>query len=225
MKIRLASSLLFLLTLILASPVAAETRYISDHLIVTVRDNTSRNHQVLETLETGTAVEVLGVEGNFFHVRTEKGTEGYISAQYVTKQIPKATQIANLKKQLSSLQNELASYQQDSSTTSNQIANAKRQIASLNEELAQKEQELEKLTNDYNSLFERSETALELADTHDLLTEENNRLSSELAVLQEENKSFHRSNMIQWFLAGGGVFLVGWLAGKVSRKKRNYSRF
>ncbi len=47
---------------------------------------------------------------------------------------------------------------------------------------------------------------------------------SEAESLRKENSRLKRLQILWWFLAGAGVFFVGWITGKVSRKKR-YSSF
>lgn len=46
-------------------------------------------------------------------------------------------------------------------------------------------------------------------------------LQDELARLMNENKELRQNEKIQWFLAGGGVFVFGWLIGLITcRSKR-----
>jgi len=47
---------------------------------------------------------------------------------------------------------------------------------------------------------------------------------TETESLRKENSHLKRLQILWWFLAGGGVFFVGWITGRVSRKKR-YSSF
>jgi len=202
----------------------AETRYISDLLVVAVRSNKTNNYEALTTLISASPVEILEEDKTYVKVRTEKGIEGYIRKQYVTKAIPKAIQLAKLKKQKAALEAKLKQQQLEFQDASGLATSSQTTIEQLTSNLKTTEQELETIRKDYLQLKERSENVLNLTTERDQLLEENSQISSELAVLQEENKSFHRSNMIQWFLAGGGVFLVGWLVGKISRKKRGFSR-
>jgi len=200
----------------------AETRYVTDQLIVTVRDNQSDNYQVLETLPTASPVEILDEDKVFVKVRTEKGVEGYISKQYITPKLPKKLVIAGLQKEVSQLQERLSSQKQDFQETAEVASSSQEKISNLSTELTSTRKKFEKLGMDYQSLLESSKNVVALTSERDRLAGENVELASELSVLQEENKSFHRSNMIQWFLAGGGVFLGGWLIGKISRKKRGF---
>ena len=220
------SVLLFLCCLIALSATSAfaETRYVTDLLIVTVRDNPSDNYQVLETLPTASPVEILEENQIFVKVRTEKGTEGYISKQYITATTPKKVIIASLQKQVDQLQRQLDSQKQKCTEQAEVAGGCQEQIEQLSKELATTRQNYQTLDSDFKNLQDRSQNVVELTTEHDRLAAENSALADELRVLQEENKGFHRSNMVQWFLAGGGVFFGGWLVGKISRKKRGFGR-
>lgn len=212
------------LTTVLATTATAETRYISDMLLVTLRSNTTTNHQVLERLTSNTPVTFLAEEGDFFRVRTDSGAEGYILKQFVTAQPPKTiiieqlqTQIENQKTDYRALQERLARLQESGSD--------KASAADLSLQLEETRTNLKQVTEQYESLRESAADVLALYEGNQLLEEQNQSLTREVLVLREENRSFHRSNMIQWFLAGAGVFLGGWFIGKVSRQKpRGFSR-
>ncbi len=211
--------------LILASVAGAETLYVSDTLVITVRDSKSNNYNVLETVQTDTPIEVLDQDKTFVRGKTPKGTVGFILKQYLTKDTPKSTLIKRLENQVAALQQDLdkqkAIYQQDLGTT----GEYKDQVASLTTELSETRQQLETTKQALDDLTQRSEHVLEVAEQNEQLIANNELISRELEVLRAENQDFHRSNMIQWFIAGAAVFFGGWLIGKISRKKtRGYSR-
>jgi SH3 domain protein len=197
----------------------AETRYISDQLIVTVRSGKGNQYKILETLPTATPVEVLEDDKTYVKVITPKGTEGYIQSHYVSKAPPKSYQITQLKKELKALQQQLADEQQNSQTAQNETNTHKQKITELAKQLDQTRAKLNQTDSDYKALLSKSDNVLNLSTENEKLIEENHLLNSELLLLREENHNFHRSNMIQWFLAGSGVLFLGWLIGKFSRKK------
>jgi len=208
---------LFLLT---ASSLYAETRYISDQLIVTVRSGKGNQYKILETLPTSTPVNVVEEDKNYVKVITAKGTEGYIQRHYVTTALPKKTQIKRLTKEITTLQQQLETQQQSVHNFQNETEEQNNRVTELSTQLDQARLALKKKENQYKTLMSKSENVLSLSTENEQLVEDNNSLNSELLVLREENQNFHRSNMIQWFLAGAGVFLVGWIIGKISRKKQ-----
>lgn len=224
MRSSIGSISIFFLILLLTPAAHAETRYVSDQLVITVRSNKTDNYEVLETLITASPMEILDEDKTFVKVRTQKGIEGYVRKQYVTKAIPKSIQLAQLKKQKAALEEQLQKQQLEFQEAAGLATSSQTIIEKLTNDLKQTRQQLDKVSEDFAQLKKKSEDVINLTAERDQLLEENSQAMSELTVLQEENKSFHRSNMIQWFLAGGGVFLAGWLAGKVSKKKRGYSR-
>ena len=220
MKASLYFILFSLLILIAASSAYAETRYISDHLIVTVRSGKGNQFKILETLPTATPVQILEEGKTYIKVVTPKGVEGYIRSHYVSKSAPKSFQIKQLKKEIETLQQQLTTQQQNTKTSQSEAITNKTKITELSSLLNQTQQKLDKASSDYETLLNKSENVLNLSTENEQLAEENNLLNSELLVLREENQNFHRSNMIQWFLAGGGVFFGGWMIGKISRRKQ-----
>lgn len=225
--------LTLLLTIAALSPAFAETGYISDTLVVTLRSQKGNNYEVLDRLITATAVDILEEDKTYAKVRTAKGVEGYIRKQYLTKELPKALRIEELQTQIEGLRQELEKKSQ--APVLEQAADLQGQalITELKQQLEDAEKSYLELDNSYRKLQQDYQQLQQLPDRSDSqlseenrrLTEQNKLMDSELLVLREENRNFHRSNMIQWFLAGAGVFFVGWLIGKVSRRKtRGFSR-
>jgi len=213
--------LLFLTILLVPlSQALAETRYVTDQLVVTVRSQKGDQYNVLESLLSDTPVEILSEDKTYVKVKTAKGTEGFILKQYITKKYPKSLQVKNLQSKVDSLTQTLEQLRQDSAQALNSAGQQKDLIEKLTSQLSQSQQELDKKTKAYQQLLKDSDNVLNLTTENEQLIEQNNLLNSELAVLREENQSFHRTNMIQWFLAGAGVFFGGWLIGKISRRKQ-----
>ena len=221
-----SSLLLALLIFTMLIPSAfAETRYVSDLLVVTVRDQKGGTYNTLETLITATPVEILEEDKTYVKVRTPKGTEGYIRKQYITKELPKALQIKQLKAEMLKLEQSLEQLQQNSQESIENASRNQTQVETLTAQLNQSQEELMAVKTNYEDLLKNSENVLNLTAENEQLIEKNELINSELLVLREENQNFHRSNMIQWFIAGAGVFFGGWLIGKISRKKqRGFSR-
>jgi len=200
------------LTIFFVSPALAETRYISDLLVVTIRTEPNNNAQVLATVLTGAPLEVLEEFKNYLHVRTEKGVEGYVRSQYVTKEQPKAEQI----KRLTTANIQLQQQVDELSTTLTASMSKTENLSSVGKEL-------ERIKGEYQALQKASAGVLQITRERDQLQQENSDLAGRMQKLKEENNLYLRTGVIKWFLAGAGVLCFGWLLGKVSRKKkRNY---
>ncbi|MCW8892672.1 MAG: TIGR04211 family SH3 domain-containing protein, partial [Deltaproteobacteria bacterium] len=162
----LLTALLFLLTW---SSALAETRYVSDLLVVTVRDQKGDTYNVLETLITATPVEILEEDKNYVKVTTPKGTEGYIRKQYITKELPKALQIKNLKNEVAALQQQLTQIQQSSKESLDAAGVRQSKIDTLTQQLKSTQQELEKTALEYQQLLKNSEYVLNLSNENEQL--------------------------------------------------------
>lgn len=209
----------------------AETQYISDHLVVSVRDAPSDQYTSVTSLESDEPVEVLGKEGRFVHVRTEKGVEGYIPEQYLTAETPNPIVISRLeaendryKEQVATLKDQLQREQGDLAA---QLQSEQERVMQLEETLGDTEGELETVREElartrqsYEQLQEDAEEVVEITSERDRLKAEVSDMRQEIEALEEENDTLLRTGAIRWFLAGGGVLLAGWILGKLSRRKK-----
>lgn len=230
----LCSALLVAVLLLLSvTTVLAETIYIGDRLVVTVRETPSDNAEVLTTLQTDEAVELLEEGDTYFKVRTQSGLEGYIKQQYLSRERPKTDIIAELERQIARQKKAVAELQatleqkdsviaESRSELEQEVANLKQQLSDSTAELGASREELANLRQEYETLKEASDNVVEIVNEREELQKENERLTDELNTLREDNVYLLTTFYIKWFLAGAGVLFVGWLLGKSARKKRRY---
>ena len=89
-RLKLIFFLLLLLPLTLpAGIVCAETQYVSDQLIITLREGKGNEYKIIKTLKAGTPLEIIEENERYLKVRTESGSEGWVLKQYVTEETPK----------------------------------------------------------------------------------------------------------------------------------------
>ncbi len=225
--------LALLLTALLVGPppVAAETRYVSDQLIIALRSGPETGAQALTTLKSDTPLDILEDLGKFLKVRIPDGREGYVLSQYVTSDQPKTLRLAGLERERDELQKKIAKLENSQKLTTSERAaelqeevgrkaELQRQADQLTQDLAEARKDLQDVTGRYEALRKAAEDVANIVQERERLKEQNDRLAAEVESLQGANESMLRTAMIRWFLAGGGVFLVGWLAGKLSRQKR-----
>jgi len=220
--LRIISSCSLLFLLILPTLGFSETRYVSDQLVITVREGKDLASPRLTTLRTDTPVEVLEEDDRFLKVRTEDGLEGYIQKQYLSTERPKKEIIKELQSELSKLKKQQHSLDQTKTSLMSEEKTLRVTLAQQEKSLNEARKEVEKITTEYESLKERSGNVLDIVAERDRLEAENASVQQQIESLKAENSTLLRTGMIKWFLAGGSVFLVGWLAGKISRKKRRF---
>lgn len=219
--------------LLIPAIAAAETVYVSDQLVITFRQGKSMESKTLKTLKTGTPLEVLEREkgDNYVKVRLASGEEGYVLGQYLTSETPKSIIISRLEKQIENFRQQAAQATAKLAASSKEL-NAVREkqtqkegaltknVNELNQALAAAKDELRTVAEKYKALQEHSGKVVEITNERDRLKKTNAELSAQIRALTMENSDFQRAGAIKWFLAGGGVLLLGWIIGKASRKKK-----
>jgi SH3 domain protein len=94
-------------------------------------------------------------------------------------------------------------------------------IADLEQEKQTRMENYDAIREKYEKLKAQSENVVQLAEENKQLHTDQSRLSEENVRLAEQNQKLMMKGIIQWFLAGGGVFFIGWLSGKFSRRKKS----
>lgn len=219
---RVIFSLSLVLFLLFSTHASSETRYVSDQLVITVREGKSTDSPRLTSLRTDTPLEILEEDDRFLKVRTQEGLEGYVQKQYITAERPKAEVIQNLQNEILKLKKQHQFLEGAKASLAGEEKSLKETIGRQEKTLNELRKELERITAEYEALKETSANVLNIVGERDRLESDNATIQQEIEKLREENTTLLRSGMIKWFLAGGSVFFVGWLSGKVSRKKRRF---
>ncbi len=238
--IKSITGLLLFITLIwqgsavLAAETQPETRYISDTLIVTLRDGPGPSYTPLKALKTGTKLTVLDKQNQYIQVQTENGVTGWLKAQYTIPNPPGAIEAPKLRGELNrlvltnkhlsqkikSLKDELTQRQAALQDANNKLTEQDNAEQTANRKLQDKS---EAISNKYNELLAQSQDVIKLKKSHDALSKTYNTLRQQADKLRQQNQELISNTRIYWFLAGGGIFLIGWLIGKSSLKKKRSS--
>lgn len=204
------SAILFISILFLGTTnesLLADTRYVSDRLIISVRAGQNNTSDVLGYIKSDTPVDVLEEEGRYLKIKTENGLEGWVNTRYIISEPPKTLTIKDLRNERNRLRGEIETFKNKTIDSSNQSSPTK-----LNYE--QKIKELERALKTHQQMASNGESELER------LKKENVRLKSEISHLKKPNKSPVKSKSIQWFLVGAGVLLFGFMIGRSARKEK-----
>ena len=229
-----ACTVLLLLPMTGVSLVWAETLFIVDRVVVSLRKQPIDNAEILGYLQTDQAVKLLEVAGDYAKVRTDQGETGFVQRQYLTANEPKVAIISRLESEraqrLERLQELESRVNRSDSESGKALQEANRQLRSVQQELAgvkeslsKREGELRKLTRDYQTLKEGSGNVTQLLAERDRLLKEKQELTEKSAVFEAERDALLKKGSIKWFLAGAGVLLVGWIVGKASGTRRRSS--
>ncbi|MBW2489611.1 MAG: TIGR04211 family SH3 domain-containing protein [Deltaproteobacteria bacterium] len=215
--------------------VFADTRYVSDRLIISVRDGQNQDAAVLGYIETATPVDILEEKEDLLRIRTENGIEGWVQAKYIVSEKPKAIIIENLKNDIMALNKEVETLKNEQDSASNALLKTKNmyqeKIEELTEEVninqkfaAKAKSDFIQLNKKYTALLNYSKNSEELIGEVEKLKKLNVELNTEVKSLKKDRKNPLKSNRIQSFIAGAGVLLFGFILGGSTRKKKR-SRF
>ncbi|MBW2185322.1 MAG: TIGR04211 family SH3 domain-containing protein [Deltaproteobacteria bacterium] len=219
MKLRLMIGLI-LLSVLSGQLVYAETRYVSDQLVITLREGMGNRFKVIKTLPTDSRLEVLSEQDNYLYVRAEDGVEGYVLKQYISRKKPKTMTIAQLRVELATVNKKMTDLLQSADGSGKELQTVRTRSAELSEALKLSEELLETTKTELLDLQVKSENVVLIDEERQRLKTDLSAVRKELEHLRQENHSILNEAMIKWFLAGSGVMSLGWIAGKFSRKKK-----
>ena len=222
-----------LLALTMATVATAETRYVSDSLLITVRELPDATSTRIKNIITNTPFEVLEESGEYLKIRLEDGREGYVKERYTSVAIPKPTVIENLtaenaklKQQYSDLKASLSEKESAGVTRQKELQDEleglKKVLAEQTTAKTQLEADLAKLNAEYTNLKTNSENVVQIVNESEKFRADNERILIESEALQNENAMLLRTAVIKWVLTGAGILLIGWIMGKASRNKRRF---
>lgn len=225
---------------VVAGSVHADTRYVTDMLILSLREGPGNEYQVINTLRSDAPVDVLEEQDGYMKIRTAEGQEGWVAKQYITTNTPKPVIIAALNKKVNRLEAKIEQLEQTSTSAQGRLASEQHDCGQRIKELEKMlhkweekalstKKELNATTQKHNRFLAASKNVAALVGERDSLKVTNadlqvanDNLKTQMEQLQQDNDRLVRKEILQWFLAGSGVFFVGLLIGKVSRKKKPY---
>lgn len=194
---------------------ASGVGYISDELTVPLRSGPSGNHRILHRgLPAGTRLEVLGQdeESGFIHVRTPRGTEGWVPQQFVVGEPIARDRLLAANREIERLKR--------------LIADRDAQIADMADgEIVRQIQLPETVRQQVNALLdelsalETAAAGVETRQANEKLMELNQRLRDEVEKLVAEHNALQSNLQQRWLLIGAGLLLLGLVLGLVIKAR------
>jgi len=209
----------------------AETRYVNDLLIISLRTGPGKNFKIIKTLKTGTPMEVLQEKKEFIKVKTQSGEVGWVPKYYTGTETPKAVVIEDLRGQLTKKSKLLKEKEEALRTADSRWETDRKDmeeqisaLSALKEEnsvkISELARELETLRASHKELVSKSAAIIKTTEERDRLARENRSCKKQLTEMREKNNSLKSYKQIYWFLAGGALLLFGMLLGRISAGKR-----
>lgn len=209
-----------LVVLLVAGAAQAQTLYVSDELVITVRTGPSTKNAIVKTIRTGDAVQKLGENdaGDYYRVRVlSDGTEGWALSQYLSPKRSAGDRLADAQSQLTAAQG--------------RVKDLEAKVSDLSSRLDGTQTALDKATAQNKSLSAQladirsaSANAIELRDQNETLRHRVADLNQTVDDLTMQTKELASRSRQNWFVVGAAVLFGGIVIGLVAptlRKRRS----
>jgi len=214
-----------LVLVVLLSPVSqswARTLYVSDELSIPMRTGASNKHRIVYFPKSGTPLTVkeTSEDGNYLHVRSPGGKEGWVEKQYMMSQASARDRIVVVNKKLETTKTQATELKQ-------QVAELQDQNKELTAQLKQSQREIKSMESSMDKLKRISANPAALAKENKTLQSELSKLSASNSLLIEENSQLADDSTKDWFILGAAVslgsLLFGLLITRINWKRKRHS--
>ena len=213
MRLKTKKILLLLCLMSVTAGAAAESRYVVDTLIITMRSGQSTQHKIISHLPSNTKLEVLETGEKYSQVRAPDGKEGWVLNQYIT-----ATPTASL--QLAAAQNKLAKLTAENDRLKAEMKKLGSKEANISKEHKDLSRISKKQADELARLRQVAAKPLKLANENQKMKKEYLDLENEHTLLSQETQMLRDSSDREWFLNGAGVIIVGIILGLIIPRLR-----
>lgn len=194
----------------------ALTKYVGDHLIITLRSGQGSQHKIIKTITTGTKLEILEElpDIGYARVSLEDGTEGWVRTQYLSD-TPAAKDL------LVRLETRYEKLKAKASTTKEELKSLKSEYSKLSKDNSKLDKDHKALQDHISRINQVAAKPILLDKENRELKEKNVTLANEMQLIAQENQILKDRSDRDWFIAGGGIMVVGILLGLLLPKLRS----
>ncbi|WP_172597711.1 TIGR04211 family SH3 domain-containing protein [Sulfuriflexus mobilis] len=208
---------LFFIVLLLGSThLIADTRYVVDELIITVRSGPSNQHQIVKLIRSGARLNVLEEVENdgkqYAHVQAGE-MQGWVLSQYLS-----TTPIA--RDALEAALNTTEKYREENTRLKKQLAELQRARTTVEQQRDQLKQSAQKMDQQLQQLRRVSARPLDIEKNNEQLRDELATRLSEVKLLSQENVRLKSRAERNWFMVGAGVVFISILFGIIITRIR-----
>lgn len=201
--------------LLLAGGAGAQTLYVDDELLITLRTGPSNRNAIIRNLESGERVEVLEDNGEgYARVRVlEDGAEGWALTQYLTGQPTGDQRVAAFEQEIQTARQRVTELEQ-------QVGELTTELTAARESLAATQAQNTDLGSELASIRDASENALEIRDRNENLRRRVSELTQQVESATMINAELRSRSRQNWFIVGAGVLLGGIVIGLIAPSLR-----
>jgi SH3 domain protein len=198
----------------------AQTRYVSDELVITVRTGPSNQNAITRNLTSGARVEVLeeNDDGTYARVRLADGGEGWVLTQYLQDEQTASLRLATATRDLADASRRAAEFE-------DQATQFEAELASTRESLSETQARAEELEAQLADIRSASASAIETREQNERLATRVANLTAAADLADMENRELQSRNRQSWFIVGASVLfggiVIGLVAPSLRRKRRS----
>ena len=213
------------------APALAETQYVSDILIISVKEGQDPDAPAIGYLRSATPIEVLEETEQLMRIQTDKGLQGWVRKKFIVAEKPKAVIIQELEEKIAQFEGDIKTMQSgsDSQEIATKMSGYKQEITELSGSLIKEnktrialQKELKQLKAKYQELSKKNKNSTRISKELATLKDENKVLKDKIESQPAIDSSPMLSGNMKWFLIGGGVLLLGFIIGRSIKGKRSY---
>lgn len=198
--------LIFALFLALSLQVNAqgEARFISDDVFVVLHAGPGSNYRWLAKLIPGTPLTELrrSTDGNWAEVETDRGTTGWVQAEYLASEAPAQVRLPAVVRQLEEAERDAAGLREA-------LADVQKARDTLRAELDESNDSLQRVTEELAQLRQVSGSAIETAEANRQLVEQVASMRTNLDTLKADNQRLQERVQSSAFIDGALAVLLG----------------
>lgn len=197
-----------------------ETRYVTDLIFTPIRTGPGGDYRIINKgLPSGTEVTYYGTteDGVWAEVETRGGTRGYLRAQYLQTDIPRANQLNALEAELATSRDRASTLQQNLDEAMEQLASSDSTMSSTATELAETRAELDEIKRISGNALQLDQLTKELTGKLEDASARNDLLALENARLEDRVASNQRLEGVLSVIAG---IVIALLIPRLTVKRR-----
>ena len=197
-----------------------ETRYVTDLIFTPIRTGPGGDYRIINKgLPSGTELTYYGTteDGVWAEVETRGGTRGYLRAQYLQTDIPRANQLNVLEAELATSRDRASTLQQNLDEAMEQLASSDSTMSSTATELAETRAELDEIKRISGNALQLDQLTKELTGKLEDASARNDLLALENARLEDRVASNQRLEGVLSLIAG---IVIALLIPRLTVKRR-----
>jgi SH3 domain protein len=195
---------------------AAETRYVTDDLTITLRTGPAKDRKIIATPKSGAPLQVINAGDEYTEVQTRDGKQGFVLTRFLTSQVPADIRLAQLEQEHAAI---VKRYE----TLRDKAATLNTESKGLSGDLSTTQKSLEKVTAEYEALKRDSQEFLKLKAKYDKAVKDAAEARARADKVDKELSQLYSSQLNTGLLYGGGLIVVGFITGFILKRPKRKS--